>query len=276
MKAVIQHNFTSGIGDCIVSISEYIATAKNLKSIGFTDIDLKVCSTNNLYYNNLNLFDLFDKKDFEIFDTIEYISYPIQFMEDYSIAHLSYGAKQPGIHWWDLFVTDNNKHHEISQFPHTGYNFINLPHNHIIHFSKDVHEICDSLNIDSDFSALHIRSQDLDNNISLYSDNIEKIKNIYQENNKILVCSNSYSLKQKLLNNPKTIQINHPLEDSMGSHHCFRNTIPNDIAKQKTLMTLVEILALSYANKIYLLTSWHRTSNFLFYPAINRVPINIL
>ena len=60
MNAIFQHTFNSGLGDCIVSITEYLNHANKLKKLGYA-VHLKVNTTKNKYYSNLNLFDLIFK-----------------------------------------------------------------------------------------------------------------------------------------------------------------------------------------------------------------------
>lgn len=279
MKAVIQHTFNSGIGDCIVAISEYIETAKTLKSIGCDYIELKICTSNNLYYNSLNLFELFDIEKFSIFDNIEHVSSAIKHINNFKIYHMSYGANEPGLHWWDLFLENDNilpETFKVSLFSQNGYSFHNIPNYHIVDFSKSVLDRFDLIKYKESYCALHIRTQDLQDEFYLYDQNKIKIQEIYNEHKNILVCSNSSPIKKELLKINSSLHIKHPLEDSIGSHHCYRTTLSNEIAKEKTIMTLIEILAIANAKKIYLLTSWGRISNFLFYPLINNVSLEVI
>jgi hypothetical protein len=277
MKAIIQHTFNSGLGDCTVAISEYIDTAKTLKSIGYDHIELKICTTNNLYYNDLNLFDLFNISDFSIFDDIEHIKYPIKQIHNYNISYISYGAKEPGLHWWDLFLdTDTPKDFKISFFPQNGYSFRDIPNYTVVNFSKDIVEKFNNIELKKQYCALHVRTLDLQDEFYLYEQNKTKIKKIYDEHKNVLVCSNSSPIKKELLKINSTLHIEQPLEESMGSHHCYRNIISDDLAKEKTIMTIVEMLAIAHSEKIYLLTSWGRISNFLFYPLINHIPLEVI
>jgi|694.fasta_scaffold02373_10 hypothetical protein len=273
MKAIIQHNFTSGLGDCIVACTEYISTAQKLKSLGFS-IDLKIYTENNLYYNNLNLFDILNEHNFiNLFDNIDHISSTYKTINNFEISHLSYGAREAGLHWWDLFTDYPIDPSIIDTFPNVGHDFNNIPNFNLIDFSSEVYDIYNNLKLKNDYICLHVRTQDLNDEMYLYENNLDKINNLYDQYNTIFVCSNSFSIKKELLKLSKTISIQHPLEDSMGSHHCYRNKIPNDIAKQKTLLSAAEILAINYAKEIFLLTSWHRISNFLFYPIVNKTKV---
>lgn len=276
MNAIIQHNFTSGLGDCIVAMSEYIETAKKIKK-NFNEINLKINTCNNLYYNNLNLFDLFDINSFNIFNNITHIDSPIYSLSDYKIEHLSYGAKSAGLHWWDLFINQNYAEKiDVTIFPHAGYNFLKLPENNIQFNSNIIDSFNDISMFKQDYATLHIRTQDLVDEPELYKKYFSIIEDIYSVHNTIFVCSNSYIIKKELQKNKKSIILDHPLETSMGSHHCYKNLISNEIAKEKTIKTLVEILAIANSTKIYALTSWGRISNFLFYPIVKKIPIKFI
>lgn len=277
-KAIIQHNFTSGLGDCIVAIHEYVQTARNLKSLGFNNINLYINTNNNLYYNKLNLFDLFDSSIFSIFNRVEHIHNPHVSIEGYKIGHLSYGANSPGLHWWDLFIDAdyflNNLN--IATFPHSGYTFQKLPSENLCLFSTDIISKFNTLQFSQSYVCLHIRTQDLDEEKNIYENNKDKIDEIYQSYPYVFVCSNSYSIKKELINNKKTLYFTHTLESSMSNHHNYKNKISDDLAKEKTIDTIMDMMGTMQAHKIYTLTSWNRISNFLFPALIHQVPIEII
>jgi len=274
MNAIIQHTFNSGLGDAIVAISEYLHNTEILVSNGYK-VDLKINTTNNMYYKNFEFFDFFDEDNFKIFNSVEFINEPIENINGFEIKHISYGASKPGLHWWDLFL-DNINNLQIEIFPQSGLTYGNLPLKNNIKLSKQIHNMYQNLNY-SNYSSIYLRPNDCDDNIDLYENKINEIINIYNNNNNIFICSNSYTLKQKLINNPKTLSINIPMEDTQGNHIYHNQRISDQkILKERAMLSLLEILILANSNRVYFATSWNRISNFLFYSTINNIPISYI
>ena len=87
MKAIIQFNFTQGLGDLVVHQFELLNTSDYLKSIGY-EIDLKLQLRGNAYFNEDMFFtylneDLILKLRFNILD--KYVDYFI--VIDGNITH---------------------------------------------------------------------------------------------------------------------------------------------------------------------------------------------
>lgn len=273
MNAIIQHNFNSGLGDCVVAITEYIETAKKIKELGY-NIHLNIITNENKYYKNLKLSDLFNCEAFDIFSTINHDCEPRSEYKGFINRHISYGANIPGVHWWDLF-TDNTDSLDIITFPQYNLGFNNI--------YSDIIKIKPATNLDIDFIlqepfiALYCRFYDFNNNIDFLINNIVTLDKIVSEaDTKVFICSNSYKAKSFLINRytNNIIFLTLPMEDSLGCHFNSNNDISQEIAKKRTELTVQEMFILSQARKIIFLTEWNRISNFLFPSYIRNVPIH--
>jgi hypothetical protein len=70
MKAIIQFNFSAGLGDLIVHQFELLNTSDYLKSIGY-EIDLKLQLTGNAYFSEESFFSYLNEDEYKIFNSIE-------------------------------------------------------------------------------------------------------------------------------------------------------------------------------------------------------------
>ncbi len=279
MKAIIQHNFNSGLGDCIVAIAEYIENIKYLKNLGFSTT-LKINTNENKYYSNLDLFDLIDKNLFvSYFDTIEYIQNTETSYFGFINKHISYGAKKPGMHWWDLFI-DTDQNIPIITFDQNHYEFNNVKNSSIkINFTKNILDYTTKI-LSFNITSLYLRLKDYNDDINNISKTTLKyISDIYKQFNYVFICSNSYSIKEYIrsLYPEKTILLQSPLEKELGYHYSS-NLSSNDrySSKIRTHITLAEMFILSKSNQIFFHTEWDRISNFLFPSYVNRVPITVI
>jgi hypothetical protein len=278
MNAIIQHTFNTGLGDCIVAVSEYIHHAEKLKKLGYR-IHLKINTVNNKYYKNLNLFEIFEREEFNIFDSIDHVTASVTQWLDYTTAHISY-IETAGQHWWDLFL-DTPCNEPVIQFSQNVYGFNAVPEKNV-KFNKSIYEMYEKLNL-KNYNALYVRNFDNQEYLSLIEDNTLTISNIFNESDRVFVCSNSFLVKQELATNKKTLALSMPSESEprtcdlfVGSHYNNHAHLSEDIKRERTLITLLEMLILSSAEKVYFLTSWNRISNFLFYTTVNNTPIIFL
>jgi hypothetical protein len=70
VKSIIQHNFTSGLGDFFSDVSHYLTIFKPLKEMGY-EIHLKISLRGNKYTNGPFFGKLFDEETINFFDSIE-------------------------------------------------------------------------------------------------------------------------------------------------------------------------------------------------------------
>ena len=100
MKAIVQHNFTSGMGDFINCIYEYFITCNRLKQCGITHFTLFFYLEKNVYLHKDQFWDIFYEKTFlQLFDVVEIIEKSIE-TDAYENCVCITG--NPGKHLWDL------------------------------------------------------------------------------------------------------------------------------------------------------------------------------
>ena len=140
MRALIQDNFSSGLGDAIVAIYEYLETAKTLKSFGYR-VELLLNISKNRYINSENFFDIFNRNEIDIFDSVVTTREPIRqnVFQDLTKVY-SLGGANAGQHWWDLFITDpiNFKYEHLSIYPQSSLDVI--PSKNIIIFHDNIYK----------------------------------------------------------------------------------------------------------------------------------------
>lgn len=284
MNILIQHTFNTGLGDCIVAVSEYVHNCLKLKDEGYK-IHLKVNTSDNKYYKDLKLTDLFDESVFNIFDTVEYISNSFIIPPDnYEVKHISYNAPKPGLHWWDLFVEKNdNFDFDVTTFFQQPTTFANVQYAPILQLSHEVINIVEELNYTNE-SSIYLRSNDEVETLELYEIYKDIINDIVKTSSSIFVCSNSYTLKEKIkqIADNNLIYYNIPYEDNvqfsgtpLGNHFSSKycSNVPLDIRKKRTLYTMAEMVKLSKSKTIHYFTSWNRISNFLFLSIANNTEV---
>ena len=119
MKAIIQHNFLTGMGDCIQFIYEYLDTAADLKKLGY-HLTLLINDSNNMYFEKNKFFDFFNKSEFEkYFDKIEFTEQFGHYMniEDCDQIYHS-GNVTPFGFLWGVFIKEGHlKHIEDKTLP---------------------------------------------------------------------------------------------------------------------------------------------------------------
>jgi len=264
MKALIQHNISSGFGDTIVSIFEFLNTSRNLIKKGYT-VSLKINLIRNSYFDNKSYFDFFNEKEFEIFDSIEILETPITTVNFENLTRIyTLSMPSPGGHWWDLFVEngyDESIMNEVEIYP---YNCVTYPEYKKIFNQEIVNEyfnfIKNDLKID-EYVSIYFRTLDLQDNLEFFEQHKEKIESIIHNNSKVFLCSNSYHIKKWVKDNNFTnvFMFNIPGEDIYGNHfnqdlgyRLLNNLILNgvDTLKERTKYMIYDILSLSFSTEI--------------------------
>lgn len=288
MKTIIQSNFTSGIGDLIVGMAEYLTLVHILQKHNCTT-ELIFSYNNNKYLNNIEyLFDIIDKQTFNSFNSF-YINH--NSIQDYTIdgcKHIySLGNARPGSHWWDLYVDeeaeslirDNGYLNIFSQI----YRGFNLPTNIDIiqlkfstFFNNYIENIKQKLFDNKKYVVFYFRNKDGHNNNEIYNKYEKEIIGLMNNSSTLYICSNSKKLKQNLkqtVNNSIVFEvIDH---DNIDYHFPAKNYSNNDdLLKNIVLQAFVDMVLLRDSEQIYFLTDWHRVSNFLLPATLNKVPIN--
>jgi hypothetical protein len=278
MKALIQHNFTSGLGDCIVGVYEYLETANTLKKLGY-EIDLILNVSTNVYFHDEYFFKLFNEKIFKDFSKIEFTKTPIMSIKHNELTRVyTLSNANPGLHWWDLFINepDNFKYEWVSIYP---YQEIKTPTNIKI-FNQKIYNQYQKLkfdyNLTSSFKSIYFRTFDYVDEPELYLKYENQIKEIILNNDKVFVCSNSVKIKDRIknLDSKKVITFNIPFEKEFGNHWMGKkNNLEPEELFEKSKYTIFDMLTLSDSIDITHISEWGRTSNFLIFSKINNIQI---
>lgn len=278
MKALIQHNFSSGLGDCIVAIYEYLETSQKLKKIGY-EIELILNIQNNVYLYEENFFDLFNKKVFKHFSKITFVNTPIhQTIHNDLTRVYTLSNASPGQHWWDLFINNpiNFNYEWLSIYP---YQDSKTPNNIKI-FNKKIYEeyniIKTKYDLNTPFNSIYFRTYDYVDESELYIKYEKTISEIIESSDKIFICSNSSKIKDKIKNlgDNKIISYNIPYENEIGNHWTGKKPIMSPIELfERTKYTIFDMLTLSDSINISHISEWSRTSNFLIFSKIQNKQI---
>jgi len=280
MRALIQHNFTSGLGDFIVGIYEYLDTVKTLKNFGYS-VELILNINNNQYIYAENFFDMFNKNIFNIFDSIKIVDVPINqnVYQDLTKVY-TLGGADAGQHWWDLFISDPNnfKWDWLTIYPQEQDK---TPHDIKIFTDKIYKEYDDTkieygLNIP--YKSIFFRTEDYNDESELLVKYESIIKEIILSNNKIFVCSNSAKIKNKIkkIDTVKVVTYDIPYEDVFGNHYTGRGDklgLSSSESFRRTKYTVFDMLTLSDSIDISHISEWNRSSNFLIFSKINKIKI---
>jgi len=197
MRSIIQHNFTSGLGDCLVAITEYLETTKKLKQLGYI-VDLKLNLNQNSYIDKNDFFSIYNESKFTIFNSIEFLDSPITDLCFLSLNIVyTISNANPGMHWCDLYVSENNfDTNLISIFPYYSNNLpekIEILNEKVIYGFNFIKEKYVSTSF---YSSIYIRTFDQNDGHDYFENIKEKIIEIIKNNNIVLVCSNSFNVKK--------------------------------------------------------------------------------
>lgn len=289
MRALIQHNISSGFGDTVVAIFEYLNTTENLIKKGY-EVDLKINSIRNIYFELPSFFEIFNKEHFKIFKTIEFINHPIHDIKFDSLERVyTLSGVEPGAHWWDLYLETKYDKDDLSCIEIYPYQCTLFPQYKDIFTNKIMsdyfNEINGILQIDN-YSSIYFRTNDLEDNDQFFESQKENLINIINSNQKIFLCSNSYKFKKwaKELNNPNIFMFDIPGESEFGNHYNLDLLHKLDMGlvldgintkKLRTKYTIYDILSLGFSSEINHFSSWGRTSNFTFLGKLRGVKNNL-
>lgn len=289
MRALIQHNISSGFGDTVVAIFEYLNTTERLINKGYS-VDLKINSIRNIYFELESFFDIFNREHFEIFNSIEFIDEPIHDVEFDGLERVySLSGVKPGAHWWDLFLEKNYSNDSLSCIQIYPYMCDTFPQYKEIFTKKIMSDYFDEINGKleiNNYTSIYFRTNDLEDNLEFFESQKEIVLHIINNNQKLFVCSNSYKFKLwiKELNNPNIFMFDIPGESEFGNHynldllHKLNMGLVLDGVNTKNLRTkytIYDILSLGFSSEINHFSSWGRTSNFTFLGKIRGIKNNL-
>jgi hypothetical protein len=270
MKILIQHNFTSGLGDFINCVYEYYSTCENLKKIGYRYFVLCINLENNVYLHKENFWEIFNKSTLEAFFNEVYII-------DNPISEMIYGEyicvntisnATPSLHLWDIFI-NNGEYAKLIKKYLIFYNYSKPNYEFIDIFTPELMLKYNNIKYDLgliDYISIYIRTFDLQDNEDKYECFEEKYFNLNTSNENIFIASNSFLFKKNMKNKYSNIIVqNIVCEDLIGNHYNYNKQLYHNknIIKERTESVIFDMLLLSESKKIYFFSVWNRPSNFL-------------
>lgn len=277
MNLIIQHNWTTGLGDLFCASTEYLNFISDLKKQGY---ETKLIFSFNGEYNlnkyiGLNpLENIYDLNSFKLFDEIEVRDRPITDLTINALKyhHTQYGATKPGQHWWDVYFDIVPSNVVYPNYNPNTLLYKNTKPTIFPRFNEEVYKRADSFSktLGKDYNFLQIRYYDYREEVDesllisleiLYS----KIQNSGQvfhlgSNNKF-VCdkfSNLENVREYKFKNLDLFSNDH-------SYYFYNKHLSNELLLDRLYDNLAEMVSVSNSKKIYLYSTFSWISNFLFY-----------
>ena len=281
MKAIIQFNFSAGLGDLIVHQFELLNTSDYLKSIGY-EIDLKLQLTGNAYFSEDAFFTYLNEDEYKIFNSIEVIFSPIITSTHDGLEKIyTQSNARAGLHCWDLFVDDGPIDEIIENLSIYRYGCKTLPNKRNI-LNKNIIEEYEQLKIDNNliepYNSIYMRTEDKNDNMDYFNSHKNKIDEIIKNSDRLFACSNGLNFKNYVRNFENVITIKLPEEEKYGAHlqHTYSLFNNMDLVHERTKYTIFEMLIISESKKIDAFCIFGRESNFLFLSAVNKTVTNYI
>ena len=279
MKVLIQHNFTSGLGDFLSCIYDYFKNCENLKKIGYNEFSIKFYLNKNVYLHKESFFEFFKLETFQkVFQTIEIVDDPITDKHYNGMDRIfSIGDVSPGSHLWDLFIETGYNESVKESIIHYSYvkpdlSYLDLFNDRVV---KKYNELKESHRLDK-YSTIYCRTHDLQDDEDTYPHFDEEFTQIIKNNDKVFVASNSFLFKEyikKFGDNVITYDI--PCENVAGNHYDYNRVFYDEKEKLhiRTEFVIYEMLTLSDSTEVNFFTLWGRQSNFLLLTKVKDTPI---
>jgi len=282
MKVVIQHNWTTGLGDLYCACTEYLKFIKPLKEIGYETkliFSFNGISGSNKYIG-INEFDkIFDISSFHLFDDISIRKYPVTDLnyDDTHYHHTQYGPTSPGHHWWDVFfdvIPNNLRYPNINPqtFLDKKETISVLPL-----FNEQIYKRSSSFQkkINDEYDFIQIRYFDYSNKITEEFDkDMNQLFEIVKKSQRYYhIGSNSPYVMDKFLelDNVITYKFNNlDLFSNDHSYYLYNKHISNDILLDRLYDNIAEMVSISNAKNIFHYSTFDWISNFLLYGFIFR------
>jgi len=287
MKAIIQHNFTSGLGDFIADLSHYMTIFEEIKQKDY-EIHLKISLNSNKYVKNPFFSFLFDEKTISFFDSIEENNEIISDFEYQGCRYFgsNHSPHSPGVHHFDIFfdVIPENFRFDVYDCQRIHLN------NHIPKIIPGVsNEILNNVKcfwekIPKNYSFLHIRTSDIiDQNNIRYDRIINNVERFIKETNiNFHLGTNNEYIFKVLQKNPNIHVYNFKNYDMISNDmNAFFNgrinkNIESEILIERVKDIFTEMVSITNSKQIFYVYDISWISNFLFYPLgvkENKIPI---
>lgn len=288
MRAIIQHNFKSGLGDTITAIYEFIYCCQKLKKLGYV-VDLKINNT-PIYFDKSEYFNFFNFDEFKIFDSIEFLDIPIHPYEFEGCTCIwTLSNANPGSHYWDLFIDEGDKDLIINQtvkiHPYGNTDFLDKIDVLKKELISDAVNLISKCGINGPFKSIYYREcpTEGEHKKSYYEKVINTTKDILlsNQNEQFFICSDSYNYKTfvKNLNMTNVFFIDIPYEDSVGLQDSYFNNRllkSYDDILERTKYSFCEMIILGLGTELFHFSSFLRHSNFITFARMNNIKINFI
>jgi hypothetical protein len=277
MKIIIQHNFTSGLGDFICDMSEYLSLCKELKSQGYY-IVLIISLYRNKYTDSPFLNCIIDRSTLNIFDEIIETD---NLIGELTISGCNYycssqNPQKPSIHHWDIFFDYVPENFRIERYTASILFYNNIFPKVLPIFHKNILSKVEKFELEygSSYDFFHIRTSDiLDKDFSRYDLIINKIKEITKKEDKLyyLGTNNSYIYNSlRGLKNILTFDFENydKVNNDMNAFTLFGNlneTNENSLLLNRMYNIFTEMVLVKNCETIYYFYDINWISNFLFY-----------
>lgn len=277
MNLIIQHNWTTGLGDLFCASTEYLNFISDLKKQGYkTKLIFSFNGEYNLNkYIGLNpLEKIYNLDSFSLFDDIEVRNNPITELSinDLKYHHTQYGVNKPGQHWWDLYLDVIPQNLSYPNFSPTTFLYKNIKPIIFPKFNEEVYKRADNFSkiLGHNYNFLQVR----------YFDYTEVPEKEYKEKIDLLYLkiknstevyhlgSNNKYVSDKFLGLKNIIQYNFKNLDLFSNDHTYyfyNKHLSNDLLLDRLYDNLAEMVSISNTKKIYLYTTFGWISNFLYY-----------
>ena len=281
MKVVIQHNFTSGLGDFIADVSHYLTILEPLKKNGY-EIHLRIALRGNKYTDGPFFKELFDEETVNFFTSIEELNETASGdeLEGCKYYVSNHNPQKPGYHHFDLFFDIPPDNFICKRFDaQVAYSDSIFP-KILPKFNKNVLDKVEEFHkkIPENYFFLHIRTSDIiDSDTERYDKIINNVKKFINETNYNIHLGTNNKYIFKNLKDYKNIYtfdfknfdlVNNDM-NAFTNGYDSRN-LKTEILNERMLEICAEIASISKVSKIFCLHDVSWISNFLFYPICKR------
>ena len=276
MKIIIQHNFTSGLGDFFSDMSQYMSVCEGLKKIGY-EVHLRIVLRGNKYIDKPFIRDLLNEETINFFNSIEETVWGVGMSYDgCNYFGSSHHPTQPGWHHFDIYfdiIPDN--------FNITLYTANNIHHSNILptvipKFNKTILDLVDTFSqkLPNDYYYFHVRTSDIiDSDNTRYDLIIDRIIRYIEINNiNIHLGTNNRYIYNSLKNHKNVFTYDFENHDKINNDmnaYTFLNENfnheSNPILFDRLKNIIAEMISIKNTKKIIFIYDINWISNFLFY-----------
>jgi hypothetical protein len=280
MQILIQHNFTSGLGDFLADISHYLSILKRFKSDGYR-INLRIALKNNKYTNDQFFKKIFDQNTCDFFDSIEETNDTIHSLtyNEYTYHSSNHAPQFPGYHHFDIFFDTPNQHQDLE---YHGFDAQKAYSNNLFpsilpKFNNEILQRSESFvnTLPKDYYFLHIRTSDkIDKNTHRYDNIIYNIQSYIKNTNVKFHLGTNNEYIYNILKNYSNIFI-YPFKNynlinndmnAFSNNIDYKSNITSKMLQDRLLDICAEMISIQKSKKIYFIHDVTWISNFLFYP----------